>query len=110
MLNPSPPYQCGRTVSTPRANTTCFVCASCVCVCVSCPRYLLEKNPRVELRATYLPTDGLKRRTHVKTALKSVFGAKFDKVVALYKRVAAKINRDNITRASAVEMINDGMP
>ena len=34
MLNHSPPYQCGRTVSTPRASTTCFVCASCVCVCV----------------------------------------------------------------------------
>ena len=88
------------------------MCASCVCVCVcvSCPRNLQEKNPRVELRATYLSTDGLKRRTHVKTALKSVFGAKFDKVVALYKRVAAKINRDNITRASALEMLNKGMP
>ena len=64
----------------------------------------------MELHATYLSTDGVTGRTHVTMALKSVFGAKLDKVVALYKRVAAKINRDNITRASAVEMINDGMP
>ena len=64
----------------------------------------------MELRATYLSTDGVKRRTHVKTALKSVFGAKFDKVVAMYKRVAAKINRDHITRASALDMLCQGLP
>ena len=46
----------------------------------------------------------------MKTALKSVFGAKFDKVVAMYKRVAAKINRDHITRASALVMLCQGLP